>query len=284
MSFILVAAIILIVVVASFGLYGSFSSDHKSALPPSPVIVGTTPQAYMEVNFSNLSHSSEIYAISFTGVTKNISISSIELKAFNGSSFGVIQLNDNLSLYALNMSSSSTFNVTVSGGNVLSDSTSIVMKYFKGEIQVFTSIEILDAANGVSISQAVLSEKLSQNSSLTPAASMTISETSSGGLPQCYALSFSSVTKMVSMSAVVLEIYNGSINGTIQLSSNSSQYGFNMSSSSHFVVTIYGGNVFSDSTYITIKFISGVQQSLTMVKLIDYDSSGIIDSASLQIP
>jgi hypothetical protein len=277
----LIAAVILIVVVASFGVYGAFNSDHKAVLPPSPVIVRTTPQAYMEVNFSNLSHSSEIYAISFTDVSKNISISSIELKAFNGTSFGIIELNDNLSRYALNMSSSSTFNVTVSGGNVLSDSTSIVMKYFKGEIQVFTSIEILDAANGVAISQALLSENLSQNSSLTPAASMTTSESSSGGLPQCYALSFSSVTKTISMSAVVLEIYNGSVNGTIQFSSNSSQYDINMSSSSHFVVTIYGGNVFSDSTYITIKFISGAQQSLNMVKLIDYDSDGVIESASL---
>ena len=277
----LIAAVILIVVVASFGVYGAFSSDHKAVLPPSPVIVGTTPQAYMEVNFSNLSHSSEIYAISFTDVSKDISISSIELKAFNGTSFGIIELNDNLSLYTLNMSSSSTFNVTVAGGNVLSDSTSIVVKYFKGEIQVFTSIEILDAANGVAISQALLSENLSQNSTLTPAASMTISESSSSGLPQCYALSFSGVSKMVSMSAVVLEIYNGSINGTIQFSPNSSRYEINMSGSSHFVVTIYGGNVFSDSTYITIKFISGVQQSLTMVKLTDYNSGGAIVSATL---
>ena len=281
MSVIPVAAVILIVVVASFGLYGTFSSDHKAVLPPLPVIIRTTPQAYMEVNFSNLSHSSEIYAISFTGVTKNISLSSIELKALNGSSTGIVHLNDNYSLYTLTMSPSSTFNITVSGGSVLSDSTSIVMKYFKGEIQTFTSIEILDVANDVSISQAVLSQNLSQNSSITPVASMAVSERSSGGMPQCYALSFSNVTKTVSMSAVILEIYNGSINGTIRFSSNSSQYEINMSSSSHLIVTVYGGNVFSGSTYITIKFSSGSKQTLTMVKLIDYNSSGVIVSATL---
>ena len=281
MSVILVAAVILIVVVASFGLYGTFSSEHKAVLPPLPVIIRTTPQAYMEVNFSNLSHSSEIYAISFTGVTKNISLSSIELKALNGSSTGIVHLNDNYSLYTLNMSPSSTFNITVSGGSVLSDSTSIVMKYFKGEIQTFTSIEILDVANDVSISQAVLSQNLSQNSSITPVASMAVSERSSGGMPQCYALSFSNVTKTVSMSAVILEIYNGSINGTIRFSSNSSQYEINMSSSSHLIVTVYGGNVFSGSTYITIKFSSGAKQTLTMVKLTDYNSGGAIVSATL---
>ena len=281
MSIILVAAVILIVVVASFGLYGTFSSEHKAVLPPLPVIIRTTPQAYMEVNFSNLSHSSEIYAISFTGVTKNISLSSIELKALNGSSTGIVHLNDNYSLYTLNMSPSSTFNITVSGGSVLSDSTSIVMKYFKGEIQTFTSIEILDVANDVSISQAVLSQNLSQNSSITPVASMAVSERSSGGMPQCYALSFSNVTKTVSMSAVILEIYNGSINGTIRFSSNSSQYEINMSSSSHLIVTVYGGNVFSGSTYITIKFSSGAKQTLTMVKLTDYNSGGAIVSATL---
>jgi hypothetical protein len=281
MSVIPVAAVILIVVVASFGLYGTFSSEHKAVLPPLPVIIRTTPQAYMEVNFSNLSHSSEIYAISFTGVTKNISLSSIELKALNGSSTGIVHLNDNYSLYTLNMSPSSTFNITVSGGSVLSDSTSIVMKYFKGEIQTFTSIEILDVANDVSISQAVLSQNLSQNSSITPVASMAVSERSSGGMPQCYALSFSNVTKTVSMSAVILEIYNGSINGTIRFSSNSSQYEINMSSSSHLIVTVYGGNVFSGSTYITIKFSSGAKQTLTMVKLTDYNSGGAIVSATL---
>ena len=281
MSVILVAAVILIVVVASFGLYGTFSSDHKAVLPPLPVIIRTTPQAYMEVNFSNLSHSSEIYSISFTGVTENISLSSIELKALNGSSTGIVHLNDNYSLYTLTMSPSSTFNITVSGGSVLSDSTSIVMKYFKGEIQTFTSIEILDVANDVSISQAVLSQNLSQNSSITPVASMAVSERSSGGMPQCYALSFSNVTKTVSMSAVILEIYNGSINGTIRFSSNSSQYEINMSSSSHLIVTVYGGNVFSGSTYITIKFSSGAKQTLTMVKLTDYNSGGAIVSATL---
>jgi hypothetical protein len=281
MSIILVAAVILIVVVASFGLYGTFSSDHKAVLPPLPVIIRTTPQAYMEVNFSNLSHSSEIYSISFTGVTENISLSSIELKALNGSSTGIVHLNDNYSLYTLTMSPSSTFNITVSGGNVLSDSTSIVMRYFNGEIQTFTSIEILDVANDVSISQAVLSQNLSQNSSITPVASMAVSERSSGGMPQCYALSFSNVTKTVSMSAVILEIYNGSINGTIRFSSNSSQYEITMSSSSHLIVTVYGGNVFSGSTYITIKFSSGSKQTLTMVKLIDYNSSGVIVSATL---
>ena len=281
MSVIPVAAVILIVVVASFGLYGTFSSEHKAVLPPLPVIIRTTPQAYMEVNFSNLSHSSEIYSISFTGVTENISLSSIELKALNGSSTGIVHLNDNYSLYTLTMSPSSTFNITVSGGNVLSDSTSIVMKYFKGEIQTFTSIEILDVANDVSISQAVLSQNLSQNSSITPVASMAVSERSSGGMPQCYALSFSNVTKTVSMSAVILEIYNGSINGTIRFSSNSSQYEITMSSSSHLIVTVYGGNVFSGSTYITIKFSSGSKQTLTMVKLIDYNSSGVIVSATL---
>ena len=124
-GFILIAAVILIVIVASFGLYGAFSSDHKAVLPPLPVIVRATPQAYMEVNFSNLSHSSEIYAISFTGVTKNISISSIELKAFNGTSFGIIELNDNLSLYTLNMSSSSTFNVSV---------TAVCRPYFRTHV------------------------------------------------------------------------------------------------------------------------------------------------------
>ena len=281
MSVILVAAVILIVVVASFGLYGTFSSDHKAVLPPLPVIIRTTPQAYMEVNFSNLSHSSEIYSISFTGVTENISLSSIELKALNGSSTGIVHLNDNYSLYTLTMSPSSTFNITVSGGNVLSDSTSIVMRYFNGEIQTFTSIEMLDVANDVSISQAVLSQNLSQNSSITPVASMAVSERSSGGMPQCYALSFSNVTKTVSMSAVILEIYNGSINGTIRFSSNSSQYEITMSSSSHLIVTVYGGNVFSGSTYITIKFSSGSKQTLTMVKLIDYNSSGVIVSATL---
>ena len=281
MSVILVAAVILIVVVASFGLYGTFSSDHKAVLPPLPVIIRTTPQAYMEVNFSNLSHSSEIYSISFTGVTKNISLSSIELKALNGSSTGIVHLNDNYSLYTLTMSPSSTFNITVSGGNVLSDSTSIVMRYFNGEIQTFTSIEMLDVANDVSISQAVLSQNLSQNSSITPVASMAVSERSSGGMPQCYALSFSNVTKTVSMSAVILEIYNGSINGTIRFSSNSSQYEITMSSSSHLIVTVYGGNVFSGSTYITIKFSSGSKQTLNMVKLIDYNSSGVIVSATL---
>ena len=281
MSVIPVAAVILIVVVASFGLYGTFSSDHKAVLPPLPVIIRTTPQAYMEVNFSNLSHSSEIYSISFTGVTENISLSSIELKALNGSSTGIVHLNDNYSLYTLTMSPSSTFNITVSGGNVLSDSTSIVMRYFNGEIQTFTSIEILDVANDVSISQAVLSQNLSQNSSITPVASMAVSERSSGGMPQCYALSFSNVTKTVSMSAVILEIYNGSINGTIRFSSNSSQYEITMSSSSHLIVTVYGGNVFSGSTYITIKFSSGSKQTLTMVKLIDYNSSGVIVSATL---
>ena len=281
MSIILVAAVILIVVVASFGLYGTFSSDHKAVLPPLPVIIRTTPQAYMEVNFSNLSHSSEIYSISFTGVTENISLSSIELKALNGSSTGIVHLNDNYSLYTLTMSPSSTFNITVSGGSVLSDSTSIVMRYFNGEIQTFTSIEILDVANDVSISQAVLSQNLSQNSSITPVASMAVSERSSGGMPQCYALSFSNVTKTVSMSAVILEIYNGSINGTIRFSSNSSQYEITMSSSSHLIVTVYGGNVFSGSTYITIKFSSGSKQTLTMVKLIDYNSSGVIVSATL---
>ena len=281
MSVILVAAVILIVVVASFGLYGTFSSDHKAVLPPLPVIIRTTPQAYMEVNFSNLSHSSEIYSISFTGVTENISLSSIELKALNGSSTGIVHLNDNYSLYTLTMSPSSTFNITVSGGNVLSDSTSIVMRYFNGEIQTFTSIEILDVANDVSISQAVLSQNLSQNSSITPVASMAVSERSSGGMPQCYALSFSNVTKTVSMSAVILEIYNGSINGTIRFSSNSSQYEITMSSSSHLIVTVYGGNVFSGSTYITIKFSSGSKQTLNMVKLIDYNSSGVIVSATL---
>ena len=281
MSVILVAAVILIVVVASFGLYGTFSSDHKAVLPPLPVIIRTTPQAYMEVNFSNLSHSSEIYSISFTGVTENISLSSIELKALNGSSTGIVHLNDNYSLYTLTMSPSSTFNITVSGGNVLSDSTSIVMRYFNGEIQTFTSIEMLDVANDVSISQAVLSQNLSQNSSITPVASMAVSERSSGGMPQCYALSFSNVTKTVSMSAVILEIYNGSINGTIRFSSNSSQYEITMSSSSHLIVTVYGGNVFSGSTYITIKFSSGSKQTLNMVKLIDYNSSGVIVSATL---
>ena len=281
MSVIPVAAVILIVVVASFGLYGTFSSEHKAVLPPLPVIIRTTPQAYMEVNFSNLSHSSEIYAISFTGVTKNISLSSIELKALNGSSTGIVHLNDNYSLYTLTMSPSSTFNITVSGGSVLSDSTSIVMRYFNGEIQTFTSIEILDVANDVSISQAVLSQNLSQNSSITPVASMAVSERSSGGMPQCYALSFSNVTKTVSMSAVILEIYNGSINGTIRFSSNSSQYEINMSSSSHLIVTVYGGNVFSGSTYITIKFSSGAKQTLTMVKLTDYNSGGAIVSATL---
>lgn len=281
MSVILVAAVILIVVVASFGLYGTFSSDHKAVLPPLPVIIRTTPQAYMEVNFSNLSHSSEIYSISFTGVTENISLSSIELKALNGSSTGIVHLNDNYSLYTLTMSPSSTFNITVSGGNVLSDSTSIVMRYFNGEIQTFTSIEILDVANDVSISQAVLSQNLSQNSSITPVASMAVSERSSGGMPQCYALSFSNVTKTVSMSAVILEIYNGSINGTIRFSSNSSQYEITMSSSSHLIVTVYGGNVFSGSTYITIKFSSGSKQTLTMVKLTDYNSGGAIVSATL---
>ena len=281
MSVIPVAAVILIVVVASFGLYGTFSSDHKAVLPPLPVIIRTTPQAYMEVNFSNLSHSSEIYSISFTGVTENISLSSIELKALNGSSTGIVHLNDNYSLYTLTMSPSSTFNITVSGGSVLSDSTSIVMRYFNGEIQTFTSIEILDVANDVSISQAVLSQNLSQNSSITPVASMAVSERSSGGMPQCYALSFSNVTKTVSMSAVILEIYNGSINGTIRFSSNSSQYEITMSSSSHLIVTVYGGNVFSGSTYITIKFSSGSKQTLTMVKLIDYNSSGVIVSATL---
>ena len=83
------------------------------------------------------------------------------------------------------------------------------------------------------------------------------------------------------MSAVILEIYNGSINGTIRFSSNSSQYEITMSSSSHLIVTVYGGNVFSGSTYITIKFSSGSKQTLTMVKLIDYNSSGVIVSATL---
>ena len=83
------------------------------------------------------------------------------------------------------------------------------------------------------------------------------------------------------MSAVILEIYNGSINGTIRFSSNSSQYEINMSSSSHLIVTVYGGNVFSGSTYITIKFSSGAKQTLTMVKLTDYNSGGAIVSATL---
>ncbi len=278
---ILIVAVILIVVVASFGLYGAFSSDHKAVLPPLPVIIRTTPQAHMEVNFSNLSHSTEIYTISFTGVTKDISLSSTELKVSNGSSSGIIRLKDNCSLYTLNVSSISTFNVTVSGGNNLSDSTSIVMRYFKGGIQSFTSIEILDAVNGVFISQAVLSENLSQNSSLTPDASMTVSEIGPGGSPQCYALSFSNVTNTVPMSALILGIYNESINGTVRFSSNSSQCEINMSSSSHFIVTVYGGNVFTDSTYITIKFYSGSKQTLTMIKLTDYNSGDTILSVTL---
>lgn len=281
-SSILTMAVIIIVVVASFGLYGLLNSSHKDFLgAPLPIIVRNTPHAYMEVNFTNLSGFTDGYSISFSALTKNISVSSIELNTINGTYSGFVRFNNVSSVYTLNMSPSSIFNVTINGGNVFSDSTSIAIKYISGKFQSFTSIEILDIHNDIVISQALLSQNLSQNSSLTPSASMVISETSSGGTPQCYALSFSGVKNDISLIGLELEIFNGTLNGSIHFSANFSQYAMNMSKYSSFAINVYGGNVFSDSTYITIKLKCGTSQTLSSVKLIDFDTAGTIVSGSL---
>ena len=144
-SSILTMAVIIIVVVASFGLYGLLNSSHKDFLgAPLPIIVRNTPHAYMEVNFTNLSGFTDGYSISFSALTKNISVSSIELNTINGTYSGFVRFNNVSSVYTLNMSPSSIFNVTINGGNVFSDSTYITIKLKCGTSQTLSSVKLID--------------------------------------------------------------------------------------------------------------------------------------------
>lgn len=267
-----------IIIAGSYAIYVNYSVDKKS---PPHIFVSSTPQAYMMVSTSNQSINSGYLYITFTDVSENFPLNCLELEAVNGLHSGITRLGNSSAHYSLNVTGDSEYNVTVSGGPTFNDSTTFDMQHSCGIIENFTSIELLDYANGNTVSLAFLNSSEAQSPEITPSASMAFSPSSiarSGNGP--YSLSFSGVSRSISMRYVELQVSNVSTIGSISFGNYSSEFSFDFNNGAKYQLTIYGGDVFSNFTFISLQYQSGKIENITSLKLIDLATGLTIASIS----